>query len=182
MLSLFSSIFRYNFLQLFLMFVVQWCWFQLQKLKILIDYDDNGYLLQIFTKNMQDRPTLFLEVIQRHNHSVSQGLRTATEVFLRHSVCLFSLGCWISQQYAECVSERDLQGLFVCWLLNIPAACKCISGICSDNCTCCHTEIEIADQTFHPTQSQYTDTGPTSPITDSITPGACQGSHWSANF
>ncbi|KAK8778372.1 hypothetical protein V5799_020286 [Amblyomma americanum] len=41
----------------------------LQKLKILIDYDDNGYLLQIFTKNMQDRPTLFLEVIQRHNHS-----------------------------------------------------------------------------------------------------------------
>ncbi|XP_042909661.1 4-hydroxyphenylpyruvate dioxygenase [Parasteatoda tepidariorum] len=40
----------------------------LQKLNILIDYDDNGYLLQIFTKPMQDRPTLFLEVIQRHNH------------------------------------------------------------------------------------------------------------------
>lgn len=40
----------------------------LQKLKILIDYDENGYLLQIFTKNMQDRPTLFIEVIQRHNH------------------------------------------------------------------------------------------------------------------
>lgn len=41
----------------------------LQKLKILIDYDENGYLLQIFTKNMQDRPTLFIEVIQRHNHN-----------------------------------------------------------------------------------------------------------------
>jgi len=40
----------------------------LQKLKILVDYDDNGYLLQIFTKPMQDRPTLFLEVIQRYNH------------------------------------------------------------------------------------------------------------------
>jgi len=40
----------------------------LQKLKILIDFDDKGYLLQIFTKIMQDRPTLFLEVIQRHNH------------------------------------------------------------------------------------------------------------------
>ncbi|XP_022920227.1 4-hydroxyphenylpyruvate dioxygenase-like [Onthophagus taurus] len=39
----------------------------LQKLKILIDFDDEGYLLQIFTKNMQDRPTLFLEVIQRRN-------------------------------------------------------------------------------------------------------------------
>jgi len=42
-----------------------------QKLKILVDYDDNGYLLQIFTKPMQDRPTLFLEVIQRYNHQVS---------------------------------------------------------------------------------------------------------------
>lgn len=41
---------------------------ELQKLNILVDYDDNGYLLQIFTKPMQDRPTLFLEVIQRHNH------------------------------------------------------------------------------------------------------------------
>uniref|UniRef100_A0A7N6B9S1 4-hydroxyphenylpyruvate dioxygenase n=1 Tax=Anabas testudineus TaxID=64144 RepID=A0A7N6B9S1_ANATE len=40
----------------------------LQKLNILVDYDDNGYLLQIFTKPVQDRPTLFLEVIQRHNH------------------------------------------------------------------------------------------------------------------
>ncbi|KAJ8952125.1 hypothetical protein NQ318_018461 [Aromia moschata] len=41
----------------------------LQELKILIDYDESGYLLQIFTKNMQDRPTLFLEVIQRRNHN-----------------------------------------------------------------------------------------------------------------
>jgi len=40
----------------------------LQELQILIDYDDHGYLLQIFTKNMQDRPTVFLEVIQRNNH------------------------------------------------------------------------------------------------------------------
>ncbi|XP_029468683.1 4-hydroxyphenylpyruvate dioxygenase-like isoform X2 [Rhinatrema bivittatum] len=41
---------------------------KLQELKILVDFDDNGYLLQIFTKPMQDRPTLFLEVIQRYNH------------------------------------------------------------------------------------------------------------------
>ncbi|XP_028433288.1 4-hydroxyphenylpyruvate dioxygenase [Perca flavescens] len=40
----------------------------LQALNILVDYDDNGYLLQIFTKPVQDRPTVFLEVIQRHNH------------------------------------------------------------------------------------------------------------------
>jgi len=41
---------------------------KLQKLKILVDYDDDGYLLQIFTKPVQDRPTVFLECIQRHNH------------------------------------------------------------------------------------------------------------------
>eukprot|EP00062_Callorhinchus_milii_P011532 gi/632957609/ref/XP_007894579.1/ PREDICTED: 4-hydroxyphenylpyruvate dioxygenase isoform X1 [Callorhinchus milii] len=40
---------------------------KLQELKILVDYDDKGYLLQIFTKPVQDRPTLFLEVIQRYN-------------------------------------------------------------------------------------------------------------------
>ena len=54
--------------------------------------------------------------------------------------------------------------------------------ICKDNFTCCHTEIEVADQTFYLTQSQYTDTGLTSPSTDPLTPGAWQGSHWSANF
>ena len=54
--------------------------------------------------------------------------------------------------------------------------------ICSDNCTCCHTDIEIADQTFYLTQSQYTDTGPTSLSADHAMPGAWQGSHRSANF
>ena len=54
--------------------------------------------------------------------------------------------------------------------------------ICTDNFTCCHTEIEAADEIFHLTQSQYTDTGPTSPCADPITSGAWQGSHWSANF
>ena len=73
--------------------------------------------------------------------------------------CLF-VGCLPSQQHASVSQGR----------------------ICSDNFTCCHTEIEVADQTFHLTQSQYTDTGPTSPSADPITPGAWQGSHWSANF
>ena len=54
--------------------------------------------------------------------------------------------------------------------------------ICSDNLTCCHTEIEIADQNFYLAQSQYTDTGLTSPSSDPIKPGDWQGSHWSANF
>jgi len=40
----------------------------LQKLKILVDFDDKGYLLQIFTAPVEDRPTLFYEIIQRNNH------------------------------------------------------------------------------------------------------------------
>ena len=70
------------------------------------------------------------------------------------------LACLTSQQHAS-VSHRR---------------------ICSDSFTCCHTEIEVADQTFYLTQSQYTDTLPTSPSTDPVTPGAWQGSHWSAIF
>src|SRR5262249_20163462 len=38
---------------------------ELAELGILVDRDDEGYMLQIFTKPVQDRPTLFFEVIQR---------------------------------------------------------------------------------------------------------------------
>jgi 4-hydroxyphenylpyruvate dioxygenase len=38
---------------------------ELSKLGILVDRDDEGYMLQIFTKPVEDRPTLFFEVIQR---------------------------------------------------------------------------------------------------------------------
>ena len=75
-------------------------------------------------------------------------------------LCSLFVGCLSSQQHASVSQGR----------------------ICTDNFTCCHTEIEAADQTFHLTQSQYTDTGPTSPSADPITPGAWQDSHWSANF
>ena len=37
----------------------------LAELGILVDRDDDGYLLQIFTKPVEDRPTLFYEIIQR---------------------------------------------------------------------------------------------------------------------
>ncbi len=39
---------------------------ELRELGILVDRDDDGYLLQIFTQPVQDRPTLFFEVIERH--------------------------------------------------------------------------------------------------------------------
>ena len=37
----------------------------LKELGILVDRDDEGYLLQLFSKPVQDRPTLFFEIIQR---------------------------------------------------------------------------------------------------------------------
>ena len=76
------------------------------------------------------------------------------------TVLLLFVGCLASQRHASVSQGR----------------------ICTDNFTCCHTEIDVADQTFYLTQSQYTDTGLTSPSTDPITPGAWQGSHWSGNF
>ncbi|KAK5951781.1 hypothetical protein OHC33_007073 [Knufia fluminis] len=39
----------------------------LKKLGILIDFDENGYLLQLFTKHLMDRPTVFIEIIYRNN-------------------------------------------------------------------------------------------------------------------
>lgn len=37
----------------------------IEKLAIMVDADEDGYLLQIFTKPVEDRPTLFFEIIQR---------------------------------------------------------------------------------------------------------------------
>ena len=81
--------------------------------------------------------------------------------------------------HAQCVDGE------VCWLVGCLTSQQHASvsqgRICSDDCTCCHTETESADPTFYLTQSQYIDTGPTSPSADPITPGAWQGSHWRAN-
>ncbi|KXX77665.1 4-hydroxyphenylpyruvate dioxygenase [Madurella mycetomatis] len=38
----------------------------IERLNILIDYDEQGYLLQLFTKPLMDRPTVFIEIIQRN--------------------------------------------------------------------------------------------------------------------
>ena len=70
-----------------------------------------------------------------------------------------------------------------CWLLNFPAISSCISGRgLPRQFTCCHSGIEAVYQTFFLTQSQHTDTRPTSPSPDQIKPGTWQGSHWSVIF
>ena len=53
---------------------------ELQKLNILVDRDDDGYLLQIFTKPTGDRPTFFYEVIQRKG-ATSFGKGNFKELF-----------------------------------------------------------------------------------------------------
>ena len=90
----------------------------------------------------------------------SSALTLSSGSALQWMLFVLLVGCLTSQQHARVSQGR----------------------ICSDNFTCCHTEIEVADPTFYLTQSQYTDTGPTSPSADPIMPGAWQGSHWSANF
>jgi len=45
----------------------------LQKHRILCDKESNGYLLQLFTKPIGDRPTFFFEIIQRHGGSEGFG-------------------------------------------------------------------------------------------------------------
>src|SRR5438128_8381418 len=52
-----------------------------ERLNILADRDEEGYLLQIFTKNVQDRPTMFYETIERHG-SRGFGLGNFKELFL----------------------------------------------------------------------------------------------------
>jgi 4-hydroxyphenylpyruvate dioxygenase len=42
---------------------------RIKELNILVDFDEKGYLLQLFTAPLQDRPTVFLEVIQREGNS-----------------------------------------------------------------------------------------------------------------
>ena len=70
---------------------------------------------------------------------------------------LLLVGCLTSQQHARVSRER----------------------ICSDNCTCCPTEIEVADRTCYLTQSQYTRHGNNQFLLWPYNIGAWQFSHWS---
>ena len=99
---------------------------------------------------------------KRRLHSGLKPNHYATDMVKQEGSVLLCLlvGCLTSRQYTSVSQGRT----------------------CSDNFTCCHTEIEIADQTFYHTQSRYTDTGPTSPSADPVMSGAWQGSHLSANF
>ena len=100
--------------------------------------------------------------------SVSQGRICLTSQ--QHASVSQGRICLTSQQHASVSQGR------IC-LTSQQHASVSQGRICSDNFTCCHTELQVADKNFYLTQSQYTDTGLTSPSVDPITPGAWQGSH-----
>ncbi|GBP61863.1 4-hydroxyphenylpyruvate dioxygenase [Eumeta japonica] len=81
----------------------------LEKLKILIDYDDNGYLLQIFTKNTQDRPTLFIEVIQRRNHNVRSLQRGPSNVWWLLITIVTSTVTWLGNDTVTAIFKVKKQ-------------------------------------------------------------------------
>nr|MDQ2681348.1 VOC family protein [Candidatus Eremiobacteraeota bacterium] len=57
----------------------------LRELRILVDRDDLGYMLQIFTKPLQDRPTVFFEIIERKGSlSFGKGNFKALFVAIEH--------------------------------------------------------------------------------------------------
>ena len=63
-----------------------------------------------------------------------------------------TLSSWtLDRETREAVGfSRPTTVCLVGWLLNVPVTGYSVSQgqICSDNCMCCHTEIEVADQTF----------------------------------
>ena len=88
----------------------------------------------------------------------------------------------LDDEHNDDIDDNAIYYPFVDCLTSQQQASVSQGQICSDNCTCCHTEMEVADPTFYLTQSQYTYTWPTSPSADPIMPGAWQGGHCSANF
>ena len=95
------------------------------------------------------------------------------------------IGCTLSvpvhSSCCICASSVDSvvhAGLGCCWLLYVLASCLCISRICWVVCT---AKLRSWRSSFL-FQSQYADSGPTSPSTDPIMPGTWQDSHWSIHF
>ena len=110
-------------------------------------------------------PTIFNSRIQKKTEMKSNtcgldvNLRPRSKTQIRRGGMLLVVGCLTSQQHAS-VSGMDL-------LRQVYAQPH---------------QDKNADQTLHLTQSQYTDTMPTSPSADPTMPGAWQGSHWIAHF
>ena len=115
-------------------------------------------------------------VIFTRGHKNASGKLKSVTVFCvpkRHSSVLLHTDLWESAIviFDDCVSRSSYHltlmkvHMFVGWLFSVPATCECISGTDLLNFTCCHTEIEVADQTFHLTHSILTPGRPVPALT-----------------
>ena len=77
----------------------------------------------------------------------------------------------------ESLGKKKKKKLAVGFLTYQHHASVSLEWICLNSWTCCHIEIEGEDQTCYLNQSQSTDTRPTSPSTDPISPGTWQDKH-----
>ena len=128
---------------------------------------------------------------QQQIYNVYRGLRTR-RVYLKHMLYSRHTPFWSGTLDMFAVVTQfspkrvvDIGTLLIHQTAEVGCLVGCLTSqqqasvsqglICSDNFTCCHTQIEVADPTFYLTQSQYTDTGPTSPSADPITLGAWAG-------
>ena len=87
-------------------------------------------------------------------------------IYSRQFGVLFTVGNVFVEIHYFCrpvVIRRECHNSLVSCFMSQQQASVSQGRICSDNFTCCHTETEVADPTFHLTQSHYADTGPTSP-------------------
>ena len=153
-----------------------WCWWNSSCLKHRQRWTQ-GYK-KIKRKEKQGRPT------GSWRGTVEKDMKKAGMSWNKISQLVQDWDAWrrFVGAYSCRQGEESWWSLFIGCLTSQQQASVSQGQICSDTFTCCHTEIEVEDQTFYLTQSQYTDTGLTSPSADPISPGAWQGSHWSANF
>ena len=120
--------------------------------------------------------------IHRHMCRYYIDILTRLSILIQQA-CPHSYSCVCASAYMPMrnlhtlkrMCSRVLQARYVvvvCWLLNVPATCECISGTDLLRQVYVLPHSEAADPTFYFTQSQYTDTGPTSPSANPIMPGA----------
>ena len=67
----------------------------------------------------------------------------------------FTYSSWTCYCRLSVIRKREQRLLFVGCLMSQQHASVSQGRICSDNCMCCQTEIEVADQTFYLTQTSY---------------------------
>ena len=119
-----------------------------------------------------DQEPVAIQIGRRKRGSIGHSLRKAASNITRQALTWNPQGKRKSGRHRN-THRRDTEAfcLLVGCLTSQQHASISQGRICSDDFACYHTEIEVSDQTFHLTQSQYTDTGPTSPSADPITPG-----------